>query len=179
MSDINSGDGSRADVAAFGPPGPSGRSVPLPWEFPTARLDPWLLAEPGGVTILFGYCRWHEKLGGLSWLVSSPVLELDTSRLRARTLSGRIYALGQRIAADDLPDDEALLAHRLLTGHRTWRKDRVPLADLSWLSALKVSRWLGVEAPARGRIDELRGFLAITRTAYRAALQAAGVGMQR
>lgn len=176
MGEGDTGDRSPADVAASRRPDATGRAIPLCAVIPTARLDPWFPVVSCGATTLFGYCRWHEKLGGLSWLVSSPVVELDAGRLRACTLSGRVYALGQHITADDLPGEEARLAYRLLVGPGTRQGDPVPNADLYWLGALKVSRWLGIEAPARGRIAGLRGFLVTTRPAYRAALQAAGVG---
>ena len=151
------------------------RCIPLASALPTARLDPWLPVSSNGRTSLFGYCRWHERLGGLSWLLSTPVVETDEEQLRARTVSGRVYSLGRRVGVGELPDEEARLVYRLLTGPQTWRGDPIPHVDLFWLSAMKVSRWLGVESPARGALEELWVFLATTRAAYLAAMRAAGV----
>ena len=166
---IRGGDGSH------GRPRPASVAHPLASAPVTARLDPWFPIEDRGAHVLFGYSPWHEELGGLSWLLSSPVMEFDDHHLRARTRSGRVYELGRRISAAELPDDEARLVHCLLTGPGTWRGDPTPHADLYWLAALKVSRWLGAQAPARGDVDGLRKFLVTTRDAYRAAQVAAGV----
>ena len=129
-----------------------------------------------GVTTLFGYCRWHQKLGGRSWCRSSPVVRLDMGLKLARTMSGRLYALGERIGVAALPDEEARLAHFFLTGREQPWSDPDRQADLMWLAAQKVARWIGVPAPARGRGDELSRYLRGTRTAYFAALQAASGG---
>ncbi len=129
-----------------------------------------------GVTTLFGHCRWHELLGGRSWCRSSPVIELDVAMKLARTLSGRLYALGERIGVASLLDEEARLSHSLLTGPvRPW-PDPDLQADPMWLAAQKVSRWIGLSAPVRGRADELSRYLRGTRIAYLNALQAASAG---
>ena len=93
--------------------------------------------------------------------------------MQARTLSGRLYALGERIGVAALPDEEARLAHVFLTGPVRSRSDPDGRADLMWLAAQKVSRWVGVPAPARSRSDELSRYLKGMRIAYFVALQAA------
>ena len=114
-------------------------------------LDPWLPLELGGEEVLFGYAERHPATGGLSWVRSSPVAELDEEAGRARTASGRVYALGRRVALEDL-DEEGSTALRLLAAESLGAE---PLPgdddDARWVSARKWARHLGVEAPPRDR----------------------------
>ena len=79
-----------------------------------ACLNPWLRFElPAGDAILFGYASKHPVTGGLSWMHSSRLRQVDEKAGRARTASGRLYALDQRIAVDQL-DEEGHAAFELL-----------------------------------------------------------------
>ena len=62
----------------------------------TARMDPWMLAEAFGEECLFGFAGLHPATGGLSWVLSTPVAEFNEAADRARTASGRVYALGRQ-----------------------------------------------------------------------------------
>ncbi len=111
-----------------------------------AGLDPWLPLELGGEEVLFGYAGRHPATGGLSWVRSSPVVELDEAAGRARTAGGRVYALGRRTGIGRL-DEEARTALRLLAA------EFLPgdADDARWVSPRKWARHLGVEAPPRDR----------------------------
>ena len=117
----------------------------------TAGLDPWLPLELGGEEVLFGYAGRHPATGGLSWVRSSPVAELDEAAGRARTASGRVYALGRRTDVGEF-DEEGRTALRLLAAESLGAE---PLPgdddDARWVSARKWARHLGVEAPPRDR----------------------------
>lgn len=123
-----------------------------------AVLDPWLVVELGGEEVLFGYAESHPATGGRSWVRSSPVAELDEEAGRARTESGRAYALGRRVAVEDL-DEEGRTALRLLAAEFLGAE---PLPgdddDARWVSARKWARRLGVEAPPRDP-EAVRRFL--------------------
>jgi hypothetical protein len=146
-------------------------------EVPDACLDPWLLVElPDGEEILFGFATWHPVTGGLSWMRSSPVRELDEAAGRARTQSGRLYALGRRVTMDRLNDEEGratlsllvlipegLLAHGLVEEAGT----------REWLIARKWARHLKVDPPSRDDPDAVLRFLDINADLY-ASLRAGG-----
>ncbi len=115
----------------------------------TAGLDPWLPLELGGEEVLFGYAGRHPRTGGLSWMRSSPVVELDEAAGLARTASGRVYALGRRTGIGRL-DEEARTALRLLAAEFLGA-ELLPgdADDARWVSARKWARHLGVAAPPR------------------------------
>jgi hypothetical protein len=140
---------------------------------PTARMDPWSLVLASDCEVLFGFCVWHETLGGRSWTRSSPLVELDAVRGRAATMSGRIYELGRQIEICDLPDDESRYTFALLVGpassHRSTDDDDVRW----WLGALKVARWLEIDPPERGETEAILRFLDAHRVAYLAKRRAA------
>jgi len=116
-----------------------------------AGLDPWLVLELGGDEVLFGFAARHPATGGLSWVRSSPVAELDQAAGRARTASGRVYALGRRAAPGEL-DEEGRTALRLLAAE-SLGPEPLPgdVDDARWVSARKWARRLGVDAPPRDR----------------------------
>jgi hypothetical protein len=130
---------------------------------PDARLDPWLLIElPDGIDLLFGFAQYHPVTGGLSWLRSSPVVELDADNGRARTASGRRYELGRRITVESLTDEEGQAALELLVlkpegllAYDPWR-DALTSA---WLVARKWARHCRVEPPSRVDPDAIHQFL--------------------
>src|ERR1700730_9465931 len=111
----------------------------------TAEMDPWLLVEVYGEDCLFGFAKWHPSTGGLAWTLSTPVVELDEAAGRARTASGRVYALGRATEFEEL-DEEANLALCLLAGE-------VPMPEAArwrgvcWITARKMARHLGTVAP--------------------------------
>ncbi len=116
-----------------------------------AGLDPWLVLELGGEEVLFGYAARHPCTGGLGWVRSSPVVELDEEAGRARTESGRVYALGRRTAVEEL-DEEGRTALRLLAAESLGAEPLPGDADdARWVSARKWARHLGAAAPPRDR----------------------------
>lgn len=129
---------------------------------PDACLDPWMLvALPDGRKILFGYASWHPKTGGLSWMHSTSVHELDVTAGRARTASGRIYTLGRRITVDQL-DEEGHAVLALLILKPLGRTAPDPVGDFftgHWLMARKWSRHLRVEPPPRDDPAAVQEFL--------------------
>ena len=130
---------------------------------PTAAIDPWLLlALSNGETALFGYCLTHHRLGGLSWVLSSPLLSLDETGGAARTRSGTHYLLGCRIEVGDLPDDEARASLESLTGGN----DTGSGSTRAWLAACKTARWLRLPGPPRSDAAAVEAFLGMHRTAY-------------
>ncbi len=138
----------------------TGFALTLAEAAPTACMRPWC-AVPlhNGSQILFGYALRHPVLGGLSWVSSSEVIELDDERGRARTRSGRVYALGQKIQIDEIPalGDEPWIAFEHLVGdayHAFAEFPRCPAKrsiDRAWLSACKAARHLDVAPPQRER----------------------------
>ncbi len=101
--------------------------------------------------MLFGYAGRHPATGGLGWVRSSPVVELDEEAGRARTAGGRVYALGRRVDVEDL-DGEARAALRLLAAEFLGAEPLPGDADdARWVSARKWARHLGVAAPPRDR----------------------------
>ncbi len=138
-------------------PSAPGASVSAPVG-PSAAMDPWCLVPlTTGGQVLLGYATQHASTGGLSWVRSTPVVDVDEVAGRARTASGRTYRLGRRIEPADLPaeGEEAWLAYDTLVrcdaaDHRTVP----PLStdrhrDSLWLGALKMARHLGIAAPER------------------------------
>lgn len=121
-----------------------------------AALDPWCTVEvTANSRVLFGYALRHPATGGLAWTRSTPVITLDEALGRARTRSGRTYELGRRIEPHRIPELglEAWLAYRLLLCRHTFGNEEVPPVSADpdrewrWVTACKMSRHLGVEAP--------------------------------
>lgn len=117
---------------------------------PDAHMDPWRAVElVTGHCVLFGFAWRHPKTGGLSWLRSTPLLHLDVLERRAVTQSGRRYALGRQLEAEDIPaeGEEAWVAFQLLLGGDI-RAGAVPAIavdpweDARWLTAQKMARHL-------------------------------------
>lgn len=114
----------------------------------TAHLDPWMAfcQRPGDdrspcSLFLFGYALHHHRLLGLSWVRTSPVLNLDTGAGRAATASGSRYALGRRVASSEELGLEGRVAWTALV-----RDTATPL-ERRWLGVCKAARWLGVASP--------------------------------
>jgi hypothetical protein len=119
---------------------------------PDASLDPWTLVPVNdGEHLFYGFALFHPNTGGLSWLVSTEVQELDEESGRARTRSGCRYALGRRFEREDVAREgrEAEIAYRLLLGEFADCGDTSsdPL-DHQWVSCCKAARHLGLEPPA-------------------------------
>src|ERR1700739_1608390 len=104
----------------------------------TAEMDPWLVVSVAGEPSLFGFARQHPRTGGLSWVLSTMIVELNEAVGRARTISGRVYTLGRRISCGEL-DEEGSLALRLLLAKWT-KRESPPFQDLLWLNARKMAR---------------------------------------
>jgi hypothetical protein len=133
---------------------------------PTATMDPWMGVDDGTAVVLFGYCNRHPILGGQSWTRSSALIGFDPSRSQARTASGSIYQLGQRITTAELPDEEARTAFALLIGPAS--RERSPEDDdaRDWLQACKIGRGVGIEPPSRHESEGVRRFVETFRPAY-------------
>ncbi|MFC3125090.1 hypothetical protein ACFOD4_08465 [Pseudoroseomonas globiformis] len=131
-----------------------------------------------GAEVLFGYAVRHPATGGLSWVSSTEIEELDAVGGRARTRSGRLYELGRQIALEDIPveGEEAWVAFELLLGHDVADPEAVPprvvdpAADREWVAACKAARHLGVVAPRRIP-REVAAFFDQYRVAYLAYRQ--------
>lgn len=135
-----------------------------------AHLDPWCLVPlEGGETVLFGYALSHPATGGLAWLVSTEVLELDEAAGRAATRSGRDYVLGRRFTARDVggEGEEARLAFRLLVEPASEVAGELADLDRGWLACCKAARHLGVAVSAR-TAAEVDAFLDTYLLAYHA-----------
>jgi hypothetical protein len=133
-----------------------------------AHLDPWCLVPlETGESILFGYARHHAKTGGLAWLSSSEVLDLQEVPGRAVTRSGRRYLLGRQFEAIDVgaEGEEARLAFELLIGREYEDLDALVEVDRRWLMAKKAARHLGIEPPVRTD-SATRGFFDRHAAAY-------------
>ena len=117
-----------------------------------AHLDPWCLVPlETGESILFGYALHHAKTGGLAWLSSSEVLDLQEASGRGVTRSGRRYLLGRQFDAVDVgaEGEEARLAFELLIGRDYQGANALTEVDRLWLMARKAARHLGIEPPVR------------------------------
>ena len=118
-------------------------------------MDPWTAVPlSDGACVLFGYAALHPGTGGMSWLRSSEIVELDRAGGSARTESGRSYSLGRRFRPGNVAaeGEEAWLAFLMLVGRAYADHVSIPGTrdiDTRWLVACKMSRHLGVEAPAR------------------------------
>jgi hypothetical protein len=65
------------------------------WPLLTSTSQPGLVVvDVDGELSLFGFAARHPGTGGLSWMPSTEIVELDESAGRARTSSGRVCALG-------------------------------------------------------------------------------------
>jgi hypothetical protein len=122
----------------------------------TATMTLWMPVDAFGDECLFGYADWHPNTGGLSWVLSTPVVEFTDAVDRARTASRRVYALGRQISARDL-DEEARVALRLLLDADL----QYPGVndDVKWITAQKMARHLGVTAPSRSDPTAVEHFL--------------------
>lgn len=127
---------------------------------------------------LFGFAIYHPDHGGLSWMRSSLVVDLDEAIGRAMTYDGRIYELGRRTEPENLADPEALAALRLLglsepceTSAEAWELRR-------WVVACKVARWVG-EPPPPNEPNEVDQFLENYGKAYRERRRAGSARLHR
>ena len=119
-----------------------------------ASLDPWcLIPTIDGETLLFGFAVWHPETGGLGWLLSTEVLELEADHGRAVTRSGRRYTLGRRFDPVDVgaEGEEPRLAFDLLIADAFEGIEVLREVDRDWLMACKAARHLEVDRPARSQ----------------------------
>jgi hypothetical protein len=132
-------------------------------------LNPWCLVPvDGGEHVFFGFAVRHEMTGGLAWLVSTEVEELDENTGRARTRSGRRYELGRRFEPKDVADegDEAAVAFQVLVPEgRRYASLVVNPFDVCWVTCCKAARHLGLPPPARNAAD-VEAFLDENRDNY-------------
>lgn len=150
----------------------------LPWHA-DAKLDPWVVVPlEDDVRVLFGYALFHPVTGGLSWLRTSPVRELNAQLGRAETESGRRYDLGQAVNIDRVPSlgEEAWMAFDVLLGVETdWelvpRISADPDRDGVWVASQKAARHLGVAPPSRVP-EEVDQFVKRYQWAYQRLRQA-------
>ncbi|WP_439598758.1 hypothetical protein [Falsiroseomonas sp.] len=118
------------------------------------HLDPWCLVEfADGTEALFGFAIENDATGGLAWMRSSLVEWMPEDGSRARTSSGRRYALGRRISIDQLPSEEARYAFAIMMTPRLADPRLAPAVteDLTtafwWIAACKMARHLTTDAP--------------------------------
>jgi hypothetical protein len=139
-----------------------------------ALMDPCCLGElTDGSEALSGFAIEHAGTGGLSWVLSTPVVWIDAAIGRAETASGRRYTLSQEVTADTLPTVEARIAFASLISPQSPAAIPLPLAstDLAtaamWLSACKVARHLMLEAPPLEDSAAVTDFLETSTKRYR------------
>jgi hypothetical protein len=117
-----------------------------------AFLDPWCIVPmTDGTKILFGFALIHAKTGGLSWMSSSELLQLDLQAGSAVTYSRRHYRLGRRFEAVDVgaEGDEARWAFELLVFAGYEDAEKLRRVDKLWLTVGKAARHLKLERPPR------------------------------
>jgi hypothetical protein len=129
----------------------------------------------GGQSVLFGFALFHPTTGGLSWLASTVVRDLDakTGRAITGTASGRRYQLGRCVWLEDIPGEgeEAWMAFDIMLGADCADTDAVPpisadpARDILWVTACKMARHLRATAPRRTP-SEVEVFLARHMEAY-------------
>ena len=81
------------------------RTVPLAKARVTAKITVWMVVDYFGEDCLFGFAAVHPNTGGLSRVMSTPIVEFSDAADRARTESGRVYSLGQKISARELNEE--------------------------------------------------------------------------
>ena len=148
---------------------PGGQPTGAPDGAPDANLDPWCTVPlTSGETLLFGYALQHPDTGGLAWLASTEVLELDPVACSARTRSGRLYALGRQFEPMDIgaEGEEARLAFDHLASGEFEGMARLIALERYWVTCRKMGRHLGVEPPSR-RLANVQAFIRIHGEAYR------------
>ena len=133
---------------------------------PEAHLDPWLLVHASGTDRLFGFATRHPRTGGLSWCLSSPLIELDRWRCTARTASRTSYGLGRPGTLTSL-GEEGETAFALLLGTGEGDQSDHP-RDVAWLTACKIARHLDLQLPGRRSHDEIGALLRKWGSAYQA-----------
>ena len=140
------------------------KTVPLSRQSATAIMNPWMEVEAFDQPCLFGFAEQHPSTGGLSWVLSTEIKEMTPAADRARTASGRIYALGREISLREL-DEEGRVALRLLL---TAGQDGYPGRndDRDWVVACKVARHLRLEPPLRRDPTAVKRFLRLNADAY-------------
>ena len=131
-------------------------------------MDPWSLILVEDFECLFGFAAYHNGTGGLSWTRSSPVVQLDEARGRARTESGRLYELGRRTEPSAFQDLECLAAFLLLVEIQGSCSHELRALG-RWLTTCKMARWLGLQPPSCDPA-EVEQFLTAHGKAYRAKL---------
>ncbi len=132
-------------------------ATPLSNAVVTAAMTVWMAVDVRGDERLFGFAARHPTTGGLSWVLSTRIVEFSEIAGRARTESGRVYALGRQISSRDL-DEEGRIAMRLpLSDGLEAYPDRDD--DIAWVTARKMARHLGIDAPPRGAYVAVSQFI--------------------
>jgi hypothetical protein len=129
----------------------------------TATMTLWMVVDAFGEECLFGYAEWHPNTGGLSWVLSTPIVEFTAAANRARTASGRVYALDRQISARDLDEEGHVALQYLLEGHLLYPGVS---DDVKWVTAQKMARHLRIAAPPRSDLLAVENFLEIHKDAY-------------
>ena len=96
-------------------------------------------------------------------MLSTPVEEFTTAADRARTVSGRVYALGRQISARDLDEEGRVALRLLLAGDLQYPGVS---DDVKWVTAQKMARHLRVTAPPRSDPIAVERFLEKHHEAY-------------
>jgi hypothetical protein len=138
--------------------------VALADETATASMNPRMVVDICGEPSLFGFAPWHPNTGGLSWVLSTEIVELDEAAGRARTRSGRVYELWRRVEPGAL-DEEGRLAPSLFLARWT-EQAKPPGEDLRWLTARKMARHLDLDPPSRDNPAAVEIFLAAHHERY-------------
>ena len=106
----------------------------------------------------------HPATGGLAWLRSSVLVELDHGKGYAVTSSGQTYRLHRRISLAAVCSEgiEAWLAFDLLLGRDSLVKVPRPEGnradDALWLTGCKMARHLCLDLPSRD-VVEVKSFV--------------------
>jgi hypothetical protein len=140
------------------------RAVPLAKAPADAVMTVWMTVDTFGEECLFGFAAKHPSTGGLSWVLSTPVVQFTEAADRARTASGRVYILERQISVRDL-DEEGRVALRLMLADDP---NGYPehAHDVAWVVARKVARHIGVTAPWRGDPVALERFIEDNQALY-------------
>jgi hypothetical protein len=140
-----------------------------------ATIREWIIVQYLGEFCIFGFAERHASTGGLSWVISTPVVDLSaTAAGTLRTISGRLYILGKRIEEPDLDEEGRVALRMLIRPDGVYSHDEQ--LDLLWLTALKMARHLGLKAPPRAAHDAIAVFVQRHGAAYQMMRDSVRIG---
>jgi hypothetical protein len=140
------------------------RAVPLAKASADAVMTVWMTVDAFGAECLFGFAAKHPSTGGLSWVLSTPVVQFTEAADRARTASGRVYVLRRQISVREV-DEEGRVALSLMLGNDREQYPRHD-DDVAWIVARKMARHLRMASPPRADPAAVEQFIESNRAAY-------------